>query len=55
MISDYIIPHRDLCGRFVTITAFGQRVMGFPVLIEDEKVGGGGKEAHERLRRHYTV
>lgn len=38
-ISQYLITKKQFCGRLITLTAFGKRIMGFPVCIEDPKYG----------------
>lgn len=36
-ISQYLITKPQFCGKLVTVTAYGRKVMGFPVCIEDSK------------------
>ena len=33
-ISKYIIAHKKLCYRLITVTAFGYKVMGYPIRLE---------------------
>lgn len=36
-ISEYVITQTQLCGKRIGITAFGMRIIGFPINIESEK------------------
>eukprot|EP00639_Heterosigma_akashiwo_P031127 CAMPEP_0194670098 /NCGR_PEP_ID=MMETSP0295-20121207/4989_1 /TAXON_ID=39354 /ORGANISM="Heterosigma akashiwo, Strain CCMP2393" /LENGTH=220 /DNA_ID=CAMNT_0039553235 /DNA_START=35 /DNA_END=694 /DNA_ORIENTATION=+ len=36
-ISDFVIIHKDLCERVITLCTDGLKVMGYPVVIENEK------------------
>jgi nitrogen permease regulator 2-like protein len=37
-VSDYIITGKQLCGKLITVAAFGLKIMGYPLCIADEKV-----------------
>ncbi|KAG5184888.1 nitrogen permease regulator 2-domain-containing protein [Tribonema minus] len=36
-ISDYMITGRQLCGKIITVSAHGLKIMGYPLSIADEK------------------
>jgi hypothetical protein len=38
-ISQYLITKPQFCGKLITVTAYGRKIMGFPVCIEDPKYG----------------
>eukprot|EP00026_Physarum_polycephalum_P008713 Phypoly_transcript_08811.p1 GENE.Phypoly_transcript_08811~~Phypoly_transcript_08811.p1 ORF type:complete len:426 (+),score=50.46 Phypoly_transcript_08811:196-1473(+) len=35
--AEYIIPKASLCGRLISLVAFGKKILGYPVLIDDAK------------------
>jgi hypothetical protein len=37
-ISDYIITGKQLCGKLITVSALGLKVMGYPLCIANKKV-----------------
>ncbi|OTF78630.1 hypothetical protein BLA29_010688, partial [Euroglyphus maynei] len=36
-LSVYLIPKPELYGKLITITAFGMKILGYPVSITDAK------------------
>lgn len=36
-VSDYIITGKQLCGSLITVTAFGHKIMSYPLSVEDNK------------------
>lgn len=37
-ISDYMITGKQLCGKIITVSAYGLKIMGYPLSIAHEKV-----------------